>query len=113
MAASLVVWLGACASTPPPTDQMAVSEAALAHAVSSGAPALAPAEMQSARDKLHRASVAMIARDYDNARTLAQQAQVDAQVAEAKAQSSKARSAADELREDRRVLREELDRKSK
>ena len=103
----------ACASTPPPTAQVAVSTAAVANAVSAGGPELAPAEMRVARDKLDRANVAMTAKDYDRALSLAQEAQVDAGLATAKAQSAKARKAAEAVREDSRVLREELDRKSK
>lgn len=105
------MFIVACASTPPPTAELAVSEAALAHAVSAGGAEGAPAEMAAARDKMQRATVAMIAKDYDSARSLAQQAQVDAQLAEARARSAKARKAASELKEDTRVLREEIGRK--
>jgi hypothetical protein len=107
------ILLGACASTPPPTEQMAVSEAALGHALGAGAVALAPAQMRSAQDKLHRASVAMIAKDHDSARMLAEQAQVDAQLAEVMARSSKATQASDAVRDGSRALREEIERKSR
>jgi hypothetical protein len=103
----------ACASTPAPTEQIAVTTAAVARATSSGGPELAPAEMQTARGKLDRAKLAMVAEDYDQAKSLAQEAQVDAQLAEAKARSIKARKAASELQAGIQVLREELDRKSK
>lgn len=106
-----VALLSACASTPAPTAQVAVSTAAVANAVSAGAPELAPTEMKTARDKLDRANAAMGAKDYDNALVLAQQAQVDAQVAQAKAQAVKARKAAETVREDNRALGEELERK--
>jgi hypothetical protein len=68
-------------------------------------------EMKTARDKLDRANVAMLAKNYDSALTLAQEAQVDAGLAQAKAQSVKAQRAADAVREDSRALTEELDRK--
>jgi len=106
------ILLAACASTPPPTAQVAVSTAAVAHATAAGAPALAPMEMRSARDKLDRANAAMASKDYDRALTLAQEAQVDAQLAEAKAESNKAGKAAAELQEASRVLSEEMARKS-
>jgi Domain of unknown function (DUF4398) len=109
----LAVLAAACASVPPPTEQMAVSQAAVANAVSAGGPEFAAAEMRSARDKLERANAAMLSKDYDNARTLAQQAQVDAQLAASKARSSKAQKAASELAQDSRVLQEELDRKAR
>jgi hypothetical protein len=100
-----------CASTPPPTAQVAVSTAAVANAVSAGGPELAPAEMKIAQDKLDRANAAMLAKNYDSALALAQEAQVDAGLAQAKAQSVKSRKAAEAVREDSRALTEELDRK--
>jgi uncharacterized lipoprotein YmbA len=110
--ASATVLLAACASTPPPNAQVAVSAAAVNHAAGAGAPELAPVEMRLARDKLQRANVAMTTKDYGQALALAQEAQVDAQLAEAKAHSAKARKAAEEVREDGRVLREEIERKN-
>jgi hypothetical protein len=113
MVTALAVIVSACASTPAPTEQVAVSTAAVANATTAGAPELASAEMQLARQKLDRAKVAMIAEDYKLARSLSEEAQVDAQLAEAKALSGKAHKAADELQESVRVLREEIDRKAK
>ncbi len=104
--------LAGCASTPAPTEQMAVSTAEVSRAASAGAADLAPVELQDARQKLERAKVAMTAKNYKLARSLAQEAQVDARLAEVKSGSSKAQLAADELREGIRVLQEELDRKS-
>ena len=111
--ASAVLFLAGCASTPAPTEQLAVSTAAVEQAVSAGAPELAPAELRSARDKLDRAQAAMVAKDYGQARILAEQAQVDAQLAITKARSAKAQKAAASLEEGSRVLREEIDRKAK
>ena len=104
--------MSACASTPPPTAQMAVSNAAVAHAVGAGSVALAPAEMALARDKMGRANIALTEREHDKALVLAEQAQVDAQLAEAKAEAAKAGKSAAELREAARVLREEMARKT-
>ncbi|WP_245774272.1 DUF4398 domain-containing protein [Rugamonas rubra] len=106
--------LGACASQKTPaTADVAVSRAAVENATSAGAAELAPAEMQSARDKLMRANQALAAKDYGVARDLANQASVDAKLAQSKANSAKASNAADELQQSIRVLREELDRNSK
>jgi hypothetical protein len=106
--------LGACASQKTPaTADVAVSRAAVENATSAGAAELAPAEMQSARDKLMRANQALAAKDYGVARDLANQASVDAKLAQSKANSAKASTAADELQQSIRVLREELDRNSK
>ena len=101
-----------CASTPPPREQMAVSTAAVADAVSSGAPEFAPAELKAAREKLDRANVAMLAEQYRQAGTLAQEAQVDAQLASSKARSVKAQKAAQTVQDDSRALRQEIERKS-
>ncbi len=106
--------MAACASVPPEsTAQMAVTTAALNHAVSAGSLEFAPMETKSARDKLERARLAMEARDYAPAVTLAKEAQVDALLAESMTHAAKSQRAADELREGRRVLREEIDRTSK
>jgi alkylhydroperoxidase family enzyme len=105
--------LGGCAtSTPPPTAQLAVASAALAHAVGAGSGELAPVETALARDKIARANVAITAKDNDAALVLAQQAQLDAQLAEAKAESAKARKSADAMQEAGRALREEMSRKT-
>jgi Domain of unknown function (DUF4398) len=114
LAITATAWLlVACASTPPPNDQIAVANAAVVHAANAGAPNAAPGEMRMARDKLDRAKQAMTTNDYDLARTLAQQAQVDAQLAEAKADAIKAGQAAREVQDGNRVLREEIERNNK
>jgi hypothetical protein len=110
--ATLALVLAACASTPPPTGQLAVASAALTHAAGAGATEAAPAEMASARQKLDRANAALAARDNDLALSLAQQAQVDAQLAEAKAHAGKAGQAASAVNDASRALAEELARKT-
>ena len=109
---TLSLGLGACASSPMPTDQIAVTTAAIAHAEAAGGQALASAEMGMARDKLRLANLAVAAREPVQARRLAQQAQVDALLAEAKAESSKSQKAADEVQSASRALREEMARKA-
>ncbi len=105
--------MAGCALVPAPTEQVAVSKAAVAHAVDAGGPEFASAEMRTAQEKLDRANEAMAAKEFERARWLAEQAQVDAQLAIAKARSAKAQKAAAALQEDSRVLREEINRKSK
>jgi hypothetical protein len=103
--------LAACASDKAPaTADVAVSRAAVANATTAGAADLAPAEMQSAREKLMRANQALAAKDYKSAQDLATQASADAQLAQSKANSAKATTAADELQQNIRLLREELNR---
>ena len=58
-----VLALAACASAPVPTEQLAVTTAAVAQAVSVGGQELAPAEMSAARDKLVRAQLAVAAKE--------------------------------------------------
>jgi hypothetical protein len=101
-----------CASVPPPTELMAVSSASLADANAAGANEAAPIEMRAARDKLDRAKAAMSDKNNELARSLAQEARVDAQLAEAKAHAAKASKAAEAVHEDSRVLQEELKRKA-
>jgi hypothetical protein len=105
--------IGGCASVPAPTEQMAVSKSAIANAASAGGGEYASVEMRSAQDKMDRANVAMKKEDYEAARWLAEEAQVDARLAEKKAQSAKAQKAALVMSDDIRVLREEINRKSK
>lgn len=112
LAGCATVFVGGCASIPAPTEQFAVSKAAVADAVNAGAPEHAPFEMKIARDKLDRANVALVANDNDRALQLAEQVEVDAKLAEAKARSVKAQQAAAVSSESTRVLREELDRKN-
>lgn len=109
---SVAVALAGCASIPPPTEQLAVSRAAVSNAVSGGGNEFAPSEMRSAQDKLDRAGQAMVVGDYKNAKWLAEEAQVDAQLAATKARSAKAQQAAAAIQEDINVLRNELDRKT-
>ena len=107
------VVIGGCASIPPPTEQMAVSKSAIANAVSAGGSEYAPVEMRTAQEKMDRAQRAMAKEEYENARSLAEEAQVDARLAEKKAQSAKAQKAAIVLQDDIRVLREEINRNGK
>ena len=100
-----------CASVNPPTAQLEVSKMAVSSATSAGGNEFAPGEMRAAQDKLDRAIQAMTAKDYKNARLLAEQAQADAQLAAAKAGSAKAQKAAATIQESSQILRQELDRK--
>lgn len=109
------IFISGCAGTPvtpPPTEQMANSRTAISHAINAGGNEFAPLQIKSAMDKMNGAEQAMAAKNYVQARRLAEQAQVDAQLAEATARSAKAQKAADALRESNRVLRQEIDRKN-
>ena len=102
--------LAACASTPPPTEQMAVGKAAVERATGPAA-AEAPTELAAARDKLAGANAAYAKKDYVLARQLAEQAEADATLAEAQARSERSGKALNEVREGIKQLRDEMARK--
>lgn len=114
--AAAIIMTG-CTSTPQtipaPTEQMAVSRAALSNAISAGGNEFAPMQIKSAMEKMDAAERAMTEKNYVRARQLAEQAQVDAKLAEAAARSAKAQKAADAVQEDNRVLRKEIYRKTR
>jgi outer membrane PBP1 activator LpoA protein len=98
----------ACATAPPPTEQMAVTRAAVADADSAEAGSYAAVELHNAHQRLDAANVAMGARDYNNARRYAEEAEADANLAATQARSAKAQRAVAEVKESLRVLREEM-----
>jgi hypothetical protein len=110
--AALMLMVG-CASTSAPTEQMAVSRAAVSNAMGAGGTEFAPVQFKSASDKLTAAERAMADKNYELALRLAEQAEVDAKLAAEMARSAKAQRAADALQDDIRVLRQEIDRQSK
>ena len=109
IAITTVLMVG-CATTPAPTEQLAVSKAAVTSASRSGSNEFAPLELKSAMDKMEGAEKAMAAKDYPRAKQLAEQAQLDAKLAETKTDAAKAQKAVDSSRESNRVLREEIKR---
>lgn len=109
---AIVMLIAGCASIPPPTEQIAVSKAALSNASSAGGQQFAPVPLSLAIEKMDAAAKAMAVEDYVLARRLAERAQVDAQLATVTSRSAKAQNAARELQESNRVLRQEIDRKA-
>jgi hypothetical protein len=103
--------LTACASTPPPTAEMAVGRAAVERATGPAA-AEAPVEMAAARDKITRANAAFAKEDYALARQLATEAEADATLAEAKSRAVRSSRALAEVQDALRMLREEMARKT-
>ncbi len=94
--AALIIFSG-CSMTKPPTDSLARAELGARAADEAKAEELAPVDYKNARDKLAKAKLAMAAGRYDEARRLAEGAQVDAELAEAKAEAEVVRRAADQL----------------
>jgi membrane protein involved in colicin uptake len=87
----------ACSITKPPTDALAKAELGVRAADEARAAELAPADLKNAQDKLAQARRAMAGERYDDARRLAESAEVDAELAEAKAEAEVVRRAADRL----------------
>lgn len=101
--------LAGCAGNPP-TEQYAVTQSAVNSAVSAGGTEFAAVEMKSAQDKLKQSEIAMHDKKYDEARTLAEQAEWDARVAERKAQAMKAEQAVKDSQKGVQELRQESQR---
>ncbi len=110
-AALASIAIAGCASAPPPTAQMAVAEASVQRASNASTTENAAAALQIAVTKLASARTAMNNKDYDLAKQLAEEAEVDSQVAELRAQSARSSKAAQESNAAARALREELERK--
>jgi hypothetical protein len=106
----VAVAIVSCSSIPPPTEQLAVTKMEVSNASNAGANQYASEDMRTAQNKLDRAVKAMNEEDYQNALTLAEQAQADAQLASAKTRAAKAEIAANTVKQDSRVLQDEIDR---
>ncbi|MDY0745124.1 DUF4398 domain-containing protein [Paucibacter sp. R3-3] len=106
------VLLAACASTPKPDAELAISNAAVNSALSAGAADAAPDELRTARDKLDRARVQRDSGHNDIALALAREATVDARLAEQKALAARTRKSAEDLSQANRALADEVARKS-
>ncbi|MEG0247133.1 DUF4398 domain-containing protein [Pseudomonas sp. WS 5412] len=100
--------LAACASVPEPNDQIALSQNAVARAISADATQYAPVEMNAAQDKMFLMERAMGERDYIQARTLAEQIEVDANLAERKAQTAKWQHQLQQSQAGIQVLKQEM-----
>jgi hypothetical protein len=94
--AVLIIFAG-CSTTKPPTDSLARAELGARAADEAKAAELAPVDYKNARDKLAKAKAAMAAERYEEARRLAESAQVDAELALAKAETEILRRAVDQV----------------
>ena len=92
-AALCLVTLLACASTPPPNEQVAAARAMVAQAVPLAVREGLP-ELKLAQGKLARAEDALQRGNYFDARVLAEQAEVDARYAWTLAESARIQRAA-------------------
>jgi hypothetical protein len=102
--------LAACASTPPPTNQLAAGTAAYESARGVGAQQFAPAEFATAQQKIEQAQLAMKAGENERARRLAEEAEADARLASALTASARSQAAANEIQQSLQTLQDELRR---
>jgi hypothetical protein len=105
--------IGGCTLGKPPTEALSKAELDLRAASEARADELAPMDLQGAREKLEASKKAMAAKRYDEARRLAEIAQVEAELAAAKAEAELTRRAAEDLRRRIDSLRAESERGSK
>lgn len=103
--------VAACASTSPPTSEIAAARATVAH-VEPAAARYAPQQLRIAQSKLQQAQTAMANEDHERARRLAQQAEVDARLAWSEAESEQARDALAEVQKSIQTLKRELHRRA-
>lgn len=109
VASGLLLMIAAgCTSAPLKSDRLLLAREAVLHATNMGGNEFAPAEMQSARERIDYAQNALTAGDLTRANALSDEALVNTRLAEAKVQSSKAEKAASELRKDNRTLQTEI-----
>ena len=109
LAAALTL-LTACAGTPPPSSEVALTDSALRAAELAGAREHAPIELRAAEATKARLDEAMAEEDYELAARLAEQARTEAELAKAMAESEKSRLALDEVESGIRQMRQEADR---
>ena len=108
-----ILALSGCSMSKPPTDTLAKAELGVRSARDARADELAPIDLKIAAEKLEKAKQAMAAKRYDDARRLAQSAQVDAELAEAKSEAEIVRRAADDLQRRVDAPQSEAERESR
>ncbi len=100
--------LGACATLPPPTNELAAARQAVSRATDVDADQYASAQLATARDGLSRAQVAMAEGRNDVARALALAAQSDADLAIALSAQAKTAAELSQRQNEVRSLRDRL-----
>ena len=106
--AGLLAAVTGCASLPPPTNELAAVDAAIAAASSPDGQRYAADELAAARNEQSAAKDAMTRQEYEQARRLAAKAQADADLARARSRALAAQSAVAAKTEDNETLRRRL-----
>jgi hypothetical protein len=101
--------LTACAPTKPPNIGLDEAARTLAAARDAGAPTYAPMELRNAEDRLNQARARAAKRDFDEAASLVQEAQVDSELAMVKSRLGKAREKVDARVHENADLRQQSD----
>ncbi len=105
---SIMLIVGACASTKPPNQELTQLEASIKQAEQVGAEDYAPLEIREARKKLEKVRDLMGKEKYKKAKLIADEAMADAELAQMKALSEKAQKAVNELRKSINALKQEI-----
>jgi hypothetical protein len=108
--AGSLLLIAACASTPPPTQEISAAEQSMTDAEQARVAEHALPELQEARTKLSAARTAVQNEDMVLAKRMAEQASIDIQLASAKAELAKAEAVNDDLTKNIDVLKQEMDR---
>jgi hypothetical protein len=103
-------FLVACASVPPPSQQIAAAEMAIAHAEQAQVADYSSPELVDAREKLTAARAAVAEKNMTTAARLAEQAELNADLASAKATAAKAKTVNDEMQKSTSVIKQEMQR---
>jgi len=104
------LFLAACASTPPPTQQITAAEVSISHAEQAQVADYASPELSSAREKLTAARAAVAKEDMKAAKRLAEQATLEADLATAKLSAAKAKTVNDEMLKSTSEIKQEMQR---
>ena len=112
MATACLLALAACASIPPPTDELMAAESAIKRADEARVADYASPELTRAREKLTAARDAVTREDMTLAASLASQAKIDADVATAKAEAAKAQANIEEMKKANTAIKQESQRNS-
>jgi len=100
--------LSACASTPPPTNELAAAQQAVSRAENADADQYAAAELAAARNALRAAQAAMARGDDEQARALADSAAADGELAFARSRAATTRAEIEQRRSEITALRQRL-----
>ena len=111
ISAAAVLLTSACASTGDrPVDELATARASIDLAEQNGAQEHSTQTITAAREKLARAETLAESGNHEQAKWLADQAEVDARLAAARAQLAKNEAAVEELRDSLSALEREINR---